>query len=96
MIVTLKVSHRRTFIYLEQLILKHQVHSNALKIKECSDGLDFYYSDKATARKLVDFLTASVPCRSVRCPVGVQLVTCLINVVQTKNFSTARLPRHPQ
>ena len=50
-------------MYLEQLILKYQVHASALKIKECHGGLDFYYSNKATARKLVDFLTMNVPCR---------------------------------
>lgn len=50
-------------MYLEQLILKYQAHISALKIKEIHDGLDFYYTTKAAARKFVDFLTANVPCR---------------------------------
>ena len=50
-------------MYLEQLILKYKVHSDSLKIKECHDGIDFYYSTKATARKMVDFLVVNVPCR---------------------------------
>lgn len=58
-----KVSHRRTFIYLEQLILKYHIHDGALKIKECHNGLDFYYSTKSAARKMVEFLTVHVPCR---------------------------------
>lgn len=50
-------------MYLEQLILKYQAHNSALRIKECHEGLDFYYSNKAAARKLVEFLTVNVPCR---------------------------------
>ena len=50
-------------MYLEQLILKYQAHTSVLRIKECRDGLDFYYSGKQDARKMVDFLTANVPCR---------------------------------
>lgn len=50
-------------MYLEQLILKYQVHNSALKIKQINDGLDFYYSNKAAARKFVNFLTVNVPCR---------------------------------
>ena len=63
MLFVLQVSHRRTFMYLEQLILKYKAHSNALRIKECRDGLDFFYSNKQCARKMVDFLTVNVPCR---------------------------------
>lgn len=50
-------------MYLEQLMLKYQAHTKALRIKECNDGLDFYYTGKQDARKMVDFLTANVPCR---------------------------------
>jgi hypothetical protein len=51
------------FLYLEQRILKHRMHSAALRIKEASDGLDFYFAQKQEARKLVDFLQTVVPCR---------------------------------
>lgn len=30
----LQTAHKKTFYYLEQLILKHKLHSNALNIKE--------------------------------------------------------------
>lgn len=50
-------------MYLEQSILKYEAHLNTLRIKECRDGLDFYYSSKQAARKLVDFLTNKVPCK---------------------------------
>jgi len=32
-------------------------------ILSISDGLDFYYSTESQARKLVDFMTAVLPCR---------------------------------
>ncbi|XP_020647474.3 60S ribosomal export protein NMD3 [Pogona vitticeps] len=59
-----KTIHKKTFYYLEQLILKHRLHQNTLRIKEIHDGLDFYYSSKQHAQKMVDFLQCTVPCRS--------------------------------
>ncbi|NXX83980.1 NMD3 protein, partial [Urocolius indicus] len=59
-----KTLHKKTFFYLEQLILKHRLHQNTLRIKEIHDGLDFYYSSKQQAQKMVDFLQCTVPCRS--------------------------------
>ena len=48
-------------MYLEQMILKHNLHTSALRIKECHDGLDFFFANKQQARKLVDFISSSVP-----------------------------------
>ncbi|OXB70853.1 UNVERIFIED_CONTAM: hypothetical protein H355_013489 [Colinus virginianus] len=59
-----KTLHKKTFFYLEQLILKHRLHQNTLRIKEIHDGLDFYYSSKQHAQKMVDFLQCTVPSRS--------------------------------
>ncbi|CDQ78929.1 unnamed protein product [Oncorhynchus mykiss] len=59
-----KTSHKKTFYYLEQLILKHKLHQNALNIKEIHEGIDFYYATKQHAQKMVDFLQCTVPCRS--------------------------------
>src|SRR5690606_14944595 len=39
-----KVPHKRTFLYLEQLIIKHKAHLETTNIKEAKDGLDFFYS----------------------------------------------------
>eukprot|EP00118_Oscarella_pearsei_P013320 m.105562 g.105562 ORF g.105562 m.105562 type:complete len:501 (+) comp37230_c0_seq10:145-1647(+) len=58
-----KINHKKTFFYLEQLILKHKAHNNTLRIKEIHNGLDFFYASKSEARKMVDFLMAIVPCR---------------------------------
>ncbi|KAI4888600.1 hypothetical protein NFI96_021752 [Prochilodus magdalenae] len=59
-----KTVHKKTFYYLEQLILKHKVHQNTLRIKEIHEGIDFYYGSKQHAQKMVDFLQCTVPCRS--------------------------------
>ena len=59
-----KVPHKRTFLYLEQLILKHSAHKDTINIKETKDGLDFYYSARNHAEKFVDFLTSVAPVRS--------------------------------
>ena len=56
-----KVPHKRTFLYLEQLILKHNAHKDTINIREVKDGLDFYYSQRNHATKMVDFLGAVVP-----------------------------------
>lgn len=58
-----KTSHKKTFFYLEQLILKHNAHHNTVKVKQESDGVDFYYASRADARKFVDFIQTVVPCR---------------------------------
>ncbi|KAJ8113619.1 hypothetical protein ONZ43_g5114 [Nemania bipapillata] len=54
---------KRTFLFLEQLILKHGAHRDTINIKEAKDGIDFYYSARNQAEKFVDFLTSVVPVR---------------------------------
>ncbi|KAK3087048.1 hypothetical protein FSP39_000980, partial [Pinctada imbricata] len=58
-----KTDHKKTFYYLEQLILKHKAHANTVNIKIVHDGIDFYYAQKQDARKMVDFLLQVVPCK---------------------------------
>ncbi|GAB7350726.1 hypothetical protein MBLNU459_g1279t1 [Dothideomycetes sp. NU459] len=56
-----KVPHKRTFLYLEQLILKHGAHRDTINIKEVHEGIDFYFGQKNHAEKFVDFLNSVVP-----------------------------------
>lgn len=56
-----KVPHKRTFLYLEQLILRHNAHVDTISIKETKDGLDFYYAKQNHAVKMIDFLNSTVP-----------------------------------
>ena len=47
----LQTSHKKTFLYLEQLILKHCMHTTAVKVREASDGLDFFFAQRQEAIK---------------------------------------------
>jgi len=58
-----KVNHKKTFFFLEQLILKHNAHKETINIKEVKDGIDFFYSNRSHAIKMVEFLSAVVPVR---------------------------------
>ncbi|XP_030749666.1 60S ribosomal export protein NMD3 [Sitophilus oryzae] len=58
-----KAENKKTFYYLEQLILKHKAHENTLGIKPIHGGIDFFYATEAHAKKMVDFLTTVLPCK---------------------------------
>ena len=58
-----KVQHKRTFLFLEQLILKHGVQKDTISVKEVRDGLDFFYSQKSHAVKMTEFLAGTIPVR---------------------------------
>lgn len=59
-----KVPHKRTFLFLEQLILKNGAHKDTVNIKEAKDGLDFYFAQRNHAEKMVEFLSSVVPCKT--------------------------------
>lgn len=56
-----RVGHKRTFLYLEQLILKHGAHRGTLNIETFRDGMDFYFPDKGKAARFITFLENVVP-----------------------------------
>jgi len=56
-----RVGHKRTFLYLEQLILKHGAHRGCLSIETFRDGMDFYFPDKGKAARFISFLEDVVP-----------------------------------
>ncbi|CAG9865332.1 unnamed protein product [Phyllotreta striolata] len=58
-----KAENKKTFYYLEQLILKHKAHANTLGIKPIHGGLDFFYATEGHARKMIDFLSSVLPCK---------------------------------
>lgn len=55
--------HKRTFMFLEQMILRHGADASCTNIKEVHQGLDFYFGNRQHGVKMVDFLQAVVPCR---------------------------------
>jgi nonsense-mediated mRNA decay protein 3 len=56
-----RVSHKRTFLYLEQLILKHGAHRGCLSVETFRDGMDFYFPDKSKAARFIAFLEDVCP-----------------------------------
>jgi len=56
-----RVNHKRTFLYLEQLILKHGAHRGCLSIETFKDGMDFYFPDRGKAGRFISFLEDVVP-----------------------------------
>ncbi|EOD41232.1 hypothetical protein EMIHUDRAFT_351236, partial [Emiliania huxleyi CCMP1516] len=58
-----KVEHKRTFFWIEQLILKHRAHTDAINIVERRDGLDFFYEARSHAEKMTAFLQGVAPTR---------------------------------
>lgn len=59
-----RVNHKRTFLYLEQLILKHGAHRGCLSIETFADGIDFYFPDKGKAARFMSFLENVVPVKT--------------------------------
>lgn len=59
-----RVSHKRTFLYLEQLILKHDAHRGCLNIETFADGMDFYFPDKGKAARFISFLEGVCPIKT--------------------------------
>lgn len=58
------VSHRRTFFYIEQLILKHDAASRAIRIKQTDHGIDFFFANRSHCVKFVSFLGQATPIKS--------------------------------
>jgi nonsense-mediated mRNA decay protein 3 len=56
-----RVNHKRTFFWLEQIIMKHKAHTKCVSIKEEPDGLDFFFMAHNHATKFLDFLGSVVP-----------------------------------
>lgn len=59
-----KVLHKRTFLYLEQLIIRHNAQEDTVGIKAHPDGLDFYFYHRSHALRFNSFLSHVVPIRS--------------------------------
>ena len=55
------VSHKRTFFYLEKLILKHGVAAQADDVKQVHKNVDFFFANKIHASKFMSFLGNVVP-----------------------------------
>jgi len=66
-----KTNHKRTILYLEQLLLKHGAHRHATGIQSVSGattggGLDFFFRERNHARTFISFVEHAVPCRTTQ------------------------------
>ncbi|KAJ6835127.1 60S ribosomal export protein NMD3 [Iris pallida] len=59
-----RAPHRRAFLYLEQLILKHHAADKATRIRETAEGIDFMFPNRTHALKFADFVSGVVPAHS--------------------------------
>lgn len=75
-----RVSHKRTFLFLEQLILKHGAHRGCLNIETFRDGMDFYFPDKGKAARFIAFLENV-------CPVKIKTSKKLISTDDKNNLT---------
>ncbi|PFH34874.1 NMD3 family protein [Besnoitia besnoiti] len=53
--------HKRTFLFLEQLVLKHRLAARLLNVVEKSDGLDFHFPSRQAALHFADFCQSRFP-----------------------------------
>lgn len=44
-----KVNHKRTFLFLEQLIIASGAAEKAISVKEVAEGIDFFFKNKSHA-----------------------------------------------
>jgi len=56
-----RAEHKKTFLYLEQVMLKLGVTSKTLKIEEEPDGLNFFFRSKNHGLQLLNFFQSMVP-----------------------------------
>ena len=59
-----KADHKRTFYFLEQLILKHNAHEKVVGIKTVKDGLDFQFAHRSHSQKFADFVQGLFPAKT--------------------------------
>jgi len=55
--------HKKTLLYLEQVILKHRAHAKCSTIRSVPEGLDFFFGHKEDAKRFTDFVISKVPAK---------------------------------
>lgn len=87
-----KVTHKKTFYFLEQMLLKHNAADKVLKIEQVDDGLDFFYKNRSHAMRLIDYLETALP---IRVKASKQLIShdCSSNTFFYKYVYAVDLPK---
>jgi nonsense-mediated mRNA decay protein 3 len=58
-----RLDHKKTLLYLEQLLSKNLSQFNCTKTKPLGEGIDFFFDRCDDARKIVEFMQKVIPCR---------------------------------
>ncbi|MES1904855.1 MAG: ribosome-binding protein, partial [Paramarteilia canceri] len=58
-----KVNHRRTFYYLEQILLKNKLTHEISSIEKTENGINLFYQDRNAAVRMTNFIVTKVPCK---------------------------------
>ena len=58
------VSHKKTFLFLEQMIIRHQAHKKISGFSPGKNGLDFEFARPQQAAHFVDFVRSVVPVKT--------------------------------
>ena len=58
------VTHKRTFLFLEQMIIRHQAHKKISGFSPGKNGLDFEFDRPQQAAHFVDFVRSVVPVKT--------------------------------
>lgn len=56
-----RTDNRKTFLYLEQLLLKQGSHKKATRISQERYGLNFYFAQRSAASRLAEFICSALP-----------------------------------
>jgi len=59
-----KAEHKKTFFFLEQLIIKHGMHEKMIKVEEVTGGVDFFFKERGHAIKFAEFLQTIFPVKT--------------------------------
>ena len=56
-----RVPHKKTMLYLEQIILKNKMHKSSLYFEEANDGFDFFFSTRRAGEIFSNWIATVVP-----------------------------------
>ena len=56
-----RVPHKKTMLYLEQIILKNKMQKNSLDFQEANDGFDFFFSTRRAGEIFSNWIATVVP-----------------------------------
>ena len=58
-----RVPHKKTMLYLEQIILKNKMQKSSLYFNEANEGFDFFFSTRRAGEIFSNWIATVVPCK---------------------------------